>query len=699
MVATLRHLARDTDTKHITLGGQFDEIDRKIKQLGTQPSPDLCFLYFQKGMELLRMDRLDEGVSSLAKSEDIATAIGVPRADLNQIRFYLGVANLRIGETENCCATNNADSCILPIKGNGVHTRKNGSRQAMKYFLDVAEHPSGLEAQRFAIDAPAKWLLNLAAMTLGEYPEGVPEEYRCSDQIFRSQVDFPVFKNVLPEMSLPTENLCGGAISEDFNNDGYLDVYTTTFDPRGQSRMFLNGDGIRLSDVTTAANLEGIVGGLNAIQADYNNDGFIDIFVMRGAWQNIEGKHPNSLLMNNGDGTFTDVTFDVGLAETWAPTKTADWADYDNDGDVDLFIGNETTPGAETPSELYRNNADGTFTNFAKQAGIDVRIFAMGAVWGDYDHDRYPDLFISNGSEPGNNLLFHNQQNGTFKEVARKAGVERPLSSFATWFWDVNNDGNLDLFVTNSIGNVGVVAAHKMQMSIPPNTEMMGLYLGDGKGQFASRAKEYGLTAPTRPMGANFGDLNGDGYLEFYLATGDVPYEFLVPNLMFLNHQGQKFSDITMAGGFGHLQKGHGVSFTDLNDDGMTDVYVQLGGALRGDASHDALFQNPGFGTKSVNLKLIGTGTNRAAMGVRVRAIITENGQQRSVYRTVDSGGSFGANPLRVHIGIGMADRIDRLEIDWSDSGVQTIEEIPGDTRWIAVEGSEQLFRLPSQSR
>lgn len=692
MVAVLKRIAEETLDTHLTLGNQADGITARINSQGSLPTPELCYLYFQQGMSRLSLNQLQKGIESLQISNEIAMQIHAPRADLNQIRFYQGVAHLRLAETENCCATNNSDSCILPIKGEGIHTRKAGSQAAMRYFLDVLDHPSGLPEQQYAIDAPARWLLNLAAMTLGEYPESVPEQYRVSQDFFQSTETFPVFKNVLPQLHLQTENLCGGAISDDFDNDGMLDMFTTTFDPRGQSKFFRNASSGKLLDVTNEAGLTGILGGLNALQVDYNNDGFMDVFILRGAWQKNAGLHPNSLLQNNGDGTFTDVTFDVGLAKVWAPTKSADWADYDQDGDLDLFIGNETTPEAMDPSELYRNNGDGTFTEVATQAGVDVRVFVMGAVWGDYDQDHYPDLFISNGSIPGNNLLFHNRRDGTFEDVTLQAGVARPYSSFATWFWDINNDGNLDLYVTNSIENVGVVAAHQMKLPIPAGTETMGLYLGDGHGNFQDRAVEYGLTAPTRPMGANFGDLNGDGYLDFYLATGDVPYEFLVPNLMFLNSQGKQFRDITMAGGFGHLQKGHGVSFTDLNDDGMTDVYVQLGGAYLGDASHDALFENPGFATNWIKLTLVGRDSNRSAAGARVRVVIMENGQERSVYRHVDSGGSFGASPLKLTLGLGTATHVERIEIDWTNSATQVYENLPVNSSWIAVEGNPNLL-------
>ncbi|MEZ6121884.1 MAG: CRTAC1 family protein [Planctomycetaceae bacterium] len=695
MIAVLNALAKQADHRKSGLRSELQTIGKQIGK--GHPSADRCYQYFQQGLGYLRMNELRQGIVDLQESERLALQIDAPRCDLNQIRFYLGVAHLRVGETENCCARNNSDSCILPIRGEGLHTRKEGSEAAFRCFLDVVEHPSGLTEQEYAIDAPAMWLLNIAAMTLGRYPQDVPEAYRCPEKAFQSSETFPVFRNILPVLGLRTDNLCGGAVSDDFDNDGLLDVFTTTFDPRGQSLVFRNSPKQWLTDCTQEAGLIGICGGLNAIQTDFNNDGFVDLFVVRGAWKGAEGQHPNSLLRNNGDGTFSDVTFEVGLAEVWAPTKTADWADFDNDGNVDLFIGNETLPESPALSELYRNNGDGRFTDIAAAAGVNIGVFCMGAVWGDYDHDHFPDLFVSNGTAPGRNLLFHNQRNGTFQNVSQAAGVERPLASFATWFWDYNNDGNLDLYVANSIENIGFIAADLMGRKPPDGVETMGLYSGDGQGHFRNLADSAGLSLPTRPMGANFGDLNGDGFPDFYLATGDVPYEFLVPNLMFLNHGGTAFTNITMAGGFGHLQKGHGVSFTDLNNDGMTDVYVQLGGAFDGDAANDGLFLNPGFDSHWVVLNLAGIDSNRAAVGTRIRAVITEDGQERSIYRHVDSGGSFGANPLQVRIGIGKATKIERLEVEWSVSGqTQVFTDVSVNRTFTIVEGRHNLFAAPA---
>jgi hypothetical protein len=599
----------------------------------------------------------------------------------------LGVAYMRLGEDQNCCLQHNAESCILPIQGGGLHTNQEGSRNAIKYFLKVVNQPK--TEQTVLVQQASRWLLNIAYMTVGGYPEQVPEAHRLPTETFQSEIEFPRFENVAPKLNLDTFNLCGGAIVDDFDNDDYLDIVTCTWDVAGQMQFFRNNRDGTFSDRTKEAGLSGLFGGLNMVQADYNNDGNVDVLVLRGAWFSEWGQHPNSLLRNNGNGTFTDVTFDAGLGAVHYPTKTASWADYDNDGDVDLFIANETTERMHAPFQLFRNNGDGTFTDVAAQAGIVQTGFAMGTVWGDYNNDRYPDIYVAVGRPA---CLFRNNRDGTFTDVAQELGVLGPDSPFPTWFWDFNNDGALDLFASASSGPIGVLALNPLgvdrlasdpklralQTSTP--VEVMHLYQNDGSGGFTEVAKEQNLTYPAQPMGANFGDLDNDGFLDFYLATGDIFLHEIRPNVMFLNQRGKGFVNVTMAGGFGHLQKGHAVCFADIDNDGDQDVYIQMGGAYAADEFNDALFENPGFGNRWLTIKLEGRQSNRSGIGARIHATILEDGKERSVYRHVNSGGSFGCNPLRQTIGLGKADRLVRLEIFWPTTGrTQVFEDVPMD--------------------
>lgn len=599
-----------------------------------------------------------------------------------KVLFELGIAYLRYGETQNCCKRNHPESCILPISGGGVHENRKGSEEAIKCFTHILK----LTTPKDDLHLKSRWLLNIAWMTLGEYPDSVPEAYLIPSDAFESAVSIQKFTNIAQRMQIDTFNNCGGVIIEDFNGDHHLDLVVSSWDPRDPLKVFFSvGDGT-FRDASDDCGLNGICGGLNMVQADYDNDGDTDIFIMRGAWLGLFGKQPNSLLRNNGDETFTDVTLDVGMTEHY-PTQTAAWADFDNDGDLDLFIGNESDDQLSAPCQLYRNDGN-SFVDVAVQAGVADGGFVKGVTWGDFDGDRFPDLYVSN--QGGKNRLFQNQRDGTFKEMAKQAGVDGPSMSFPTWFWDFDNDGNLDIYVSVYAASIGDLAA--FHVGLEPKAERSCLFRGDGKGNFENVTMERGLSRPDATMGANFGDLDNDGYLDFYLGTGYPKYDSLMPSVMYLNRAGKEFTDVTSAGGFGNLQKGHAVAFADLDHDGDQDVFEQMGGAFPGDRFHDALYENPGLGNHWVTLKLEGTKSNRSAIGARICVEIKEEDSTRKIYRHVNSGGSFGSSPLTQTIGLGKATSIQTLEIFWPTTGeTQIFSGVNMERYYRVVEGKDEL--------
>jgi len=470
------------------------------------------------------------------------------------------------------------------------------------------------------------------------------------------------------------DDLAGGSITEDFDGDGLLDIMCSAMNWSSQLRFFRNnGDGT-FTERTAAAGLTDELGGLNIMQTDYNNDGWADVLVLRGGWQGVLGRQPLSLLKNNGNGTFTDVTEESGLLR-FHPTQTAVWFDYNGDGWLDLFVGNESTREEVGPCELFRNNGDGTFTECAAAAGMAVVGFVKGVACGDFNNDSRPDLYLSRLGEP--NLLFRNDGPKTpgntkgdwrFTDVTATAKVAEPIHSFPTWFFDYDNDGWLDLFVSGYfLNDVGMVAAD--YLGLPHNGERARLYRNNRDGTFADVTKESGLYKVLLAMGSNFGDLDNDGFLDFYLGTGDPDFSTLVPNRMFRNAGGKLFQDVTTAGGFGHLQKGHGISFADLNNDGQQDIYEVMGGAYSGDNYRNVLYANPGNNNHWIKLKLEGVRSNHAAVGARIRVEIETVQGRRSIYKTVNTGGSFGANPLRQEIGLGQAKSIRFVEVCWPTAG------------------------------
>ncbi len=580
---------------------------------------------------------------------------------------------LRLGEQENCLSNHNADSCLLPIQGGGIHQQQRGSRGAIAVLAELLEKsPSPYAA----------WLYNIAYMTLGEYPDQVPPQWRIPPAVFQSDYDIKRFPDVAGLLGLDIDDMSGGVVMDDFDGDGFLDLMISGSGLKSQLRYFHNqGDGT-FTELTDAAGLTGLTGGLNLIQGDYNNDGLIDVLVLRGGWLGQAGRYPDSLLRNNGDNTFTDVTEETGLLSLH-PDQTAVWFDYNGDGWLDIFVGNETVPGSGEvdPCQLFRNNGDGTFTECAAENGVAIVDWVKAVVTGDFNNDGRPDLYLS--SLVGPNILLRNdgpvgndkspKAKWSFTNVAAAAGVTEPNKSFSCWFFDYDNDGWLDLCVTGySIQNAGDILADYLGFA-PPQAERARLYHNNHDGTFQDVTKPAGLYKILHAMGANFGDLDNDGWLDFYVGTGDPALGTLIPNRMFRNDGGQRFQDVTTSGGFGQLQKGHAIAFGDLNNDGTQDIYSHLGGALTGDHYPSQLFANPGHGNHWLKLKLEGVQSNRPGLGARIKVVVRTEGGERAIHRVVGSGANFGASPLRQEIGLGQARSIVRVEIFWPRTGLTQV--------------------------
>ncbi len=309
--------------------------------------------------------------------------------------------------------------------------------------------------------------------------------------------------------------------------------------------------------------------------------------------------------------------------------------------------------------------------------------YTKAAAWGDYDNDGDLDLYVSNF---GPNRLYRNEGDGTFVDVAVELAVTAPeRESFATWFFDVDNDGDLDLFVADYRQQPYQVAASYFE--VPYEEGQPLLYLNDGAGRFSEISRRAGLTRPAMPMGANFGDLDNDGRLDIYLGTGEPDLASVMPNLMYRN-TGVGFEDVTFAGGFGHLQKGHGVAFGDIDNDGDQDILHQLGGFYPGDDYANALFENPGNEAHWSTLFLEGSRSNRFGIGARVEVVVLENGRRRSVHHQVGTGASFGSSSLRLETGLGAAESILEVRVMWPGSRqVQSVTGLELDRSYRIVEG------------
>ena len=628
---------------------------------------------------------VDTAISQLTKAHALLAPFAADFPDTVRPRLgleeMLGAAHLRRGEIQNCMLDPNAERCLFPVLAGGRHQQKAGVSAAAAQFqayLEVA--PADLEV---------RWLLNVAHMLLGTYPESVPPAHRLGPELFVSEHPLPRFVDVAGPARLGRTDIAGGTITDDFDGDGLLDVLFTSVDKCTPARLYRNTGAGGFEDRTAASGLEGQFGAINAIQADYDNDGHLDVLLLRGGW---EFAIRNSLLRNKGDGTFVDVTREAGLLSGDHLTHSAVWLDYDNDGWVDVFLGHELTK-----AQLLRNRGDGTFEDVTVKAGVAAFAVTKGVAAGDYDGNGYPDLYLSNMFNE--NFLFRNNGDGTFTEVGADAGVAEPRLSFPTWFFDYDNDGRLDIFVASYPNSLTEFVKHYLRQA--PAAETLKLYRNRGDGRFADVSAETGLGRVVPAMGANFGDLDNDGYLDMYLGTGTPSFSALMPNVMLRNDAGRRFQDVTAATGTGHLQKGHGVAFADLDNDGDEDVVVNLGGAVPGDNYADALFENPeaGKGNNWIAVRLTGVKSNRAAIGAAIRVNLKgATGGSALRYREVTSGGSFGANSLMQHIGLGPA-TIESLEIVWPVSRTkQAFRDVPVNS-FLTIREGDTAFKVVTPKR
>jgi hypothetical protein len=612
---------------------------------------------------------LEEIRSWLAEREPLA------QKWLYSLIYFQGISAMRLGENENCILCRGESSCIVPISKAAVHTKPEGSRAAIGFFSEYLE--------QFPDDIGVKWLLNVAHMTLGEYPGQVDSRQLLKlDRFLHSDVDIGKFRDVGHALGLDRFNQAGGGIMDDFDGDGLLDIVVTTMDPAGAMAIYRNkGDGT-FTDSSEAAGVTGQLGGLVCYQTDYNNDGRLDVYIPRGAW--LPHAVRPSLLRNDGAGRFSDVTQEAGLLDP-INSNAAAWADYDNDGWLDLFVACE-----KQANRLYHNRRDGTFEEVAMKAGVNGKgqEFYKGCTWIDYDNDRYPDLFVASMS--GLARLYHNKQDGSFSDVTGEMGIDGPRGGFACWTWDFDNDGWLDIFATSYDRSLSDVIRGLVGLKHAKSSSR--LFRNNGGKGFDNRIEAAGLDMVFAAMGCNFGDFDNDGWLDFYLGTGDPDLGTLVPNRMFKNVGGSRFVEITGSSGTGQLQKGHSVACGDWDNDGDVDIFIEMGGPLDGDRYHNIMFQNPGQGNHWLTVNLIGKTTNRAGIGARIK-VVTAGKEPLTLYRNVSSGSSFGANPLRQTIGLGKADRIALLQVDWPTSGTtQVFSDIPAN-RSIEITELEKEFK------
>ncbi len=655
-------------------------------------------LLHQIGLLKLYGGRYSEASLALQKARELGRPGDIAARDRAAMTALLGVVALRRGEVENALKYPGLASAEFPIAAQAIHALQSGSREAIKWF--------SLYLQEWPEDLRVRWLLNVAYMKLGEHPAKVPVEYLIRLDGFQSRAEVGRFENVAERAGLNVwgPNQAGGSVFDDFSGDQLPDLFIASLDTDRGASLFINrGDGT-FEDRSDRAGLAEQVHAANVVHADFDNDGDLDVVLLRGA-----GDRPMrlSLLANEGDGRFKDVTIPARLGEPIAAGAAA-WGDYDNDGWVDLFVcgeyrarkrdGETAAPDPRNRCRLYRNEGGVTFRDVAAAAGVVNDRCARGAAWGDYDDDGRLDLYVAN--ENAGSRLYHNEGAGRFRDVAPSLDVTGPQSGHCCWFWDLDNDGKLDLFVAER--QTGFAQTVALALLLPGETTSHPfVYRNLETGGFREISREAGLARPIPVLGANFGDFDNDGFLDLYAGNGWQGCSGLFPSTMLRNIDGGRFEDATTASHTGHMEKGQGISCADFDDDGDLDLFVQAGGLVPGDRSRNLLFRSVGHDHHWLKVRLVGTRTNRAGLGARIQVVVKSNdGRRRSIVRTVGNNSSSGGNSLVQLIGLSDSSRVAELEVRWPTSRTtQTFRDLRADQAIEITEGAAEyrVRRLPRE--
>ena len=539
-------------------------------------------------------------------------------------------------------------------------------------------------------------------MSLGA---AAPQGFRFESAAESAGLDFIHENGATSEKYLP-ETMGGGVLLFDYDGDGWTDILFVDSgrlgdsDPavEGEHRLYRNkGDGT-FSDATGPSGIRASGYGMGACAADYDNDGRVDLYVTSFS--------ANTLYRNTGQGRFADVTDAAGVAgESWS--SSCAFADIDNDGDVDLYAASYLDfsirnnkycgdPVADVriycdpnvyegvSDVLYRNNGDGTFDDISRESGIHTAEGkGLGVVFADYDLDGWVDIYVANDLVP--NFLFHNTGNGVFEEVGLLAGVAvggdgRPMSGMGTDMGDINGDELPDAFVTNM------------------DRETHNLYLNLGGGLFTETTFQSGVGAATLPYvgwGTAFADFDNDTDMDLAIANGavldNIDYfrdsTYAQQNLLLANDGNGDFEDVTdrAGSGFSIRKVSRGLAVGDLDNDGDLDIVIGNNGQ-----APELLRNDSPDGNNSLIIRVLGAASNRDGIGARLSLRVGD----RTLARQVKAGSSYlGQNDLRIHFGLGEAGTADRLEIAWPSGRIDVLEDLGANQILDIREGGEVVER------
>ncbi|MEE3233218.1 MAG: FG-GAP-like repeat-containing protein [Candidatus Latescibacterota bacterium] len=523
-----------------------------------------------------------------------------------------------------------------------------------------------------------RWQLQNLSKTMGKLLPGMSEKYRFPYKNIKKTSEVGIrFEEIGSDLGV--DKMDGGRSSAwaDFDGDGDLDLVAI-----GHPELaYYKNEVKHFVELSSKVGLNLPEGGIGAHVADYDNDGDPDLYITRDGWF---GGGAN-VLFNNETGQFSDVTDYAGAGDLGSGFCAA-WADYDKDGWLDIYIANGTGATGDSTNVLYKGSSEGRFIDVAFSAGVDHRGQSLSATWGDFDADSNADLYVCNFTEP--NVLYRNKGDGSFEDVSILAGVAAShIDGFITFPLDYNNDGALDIFVGNWSSFEEVLEDRALNHRAG-DRERPVLFKNNGNGVFIDVTESAGIARAEGTMSGAAADVDNDGWTDLYLGNGGPKMERRDPDVLYRNMSDGTFSDITDFVGLGHVGKSHGVTFADYDADGDSDLYVPSGGALSGDFWHNVLYRNEGSDGGFFVLRLEGRRSNRDGIGARVRLQCNSLVQTRFVESGNSFGNS---NSLELEFGLGDCENIAHVEIQWPSGQVDRFWEPPVNSWRIAVEGEEHL--------
>ena len=602
----------------------------------------------------------------------------------------LGVSWLRFGELRNCVDNHNSDSCLFPLSKLAQHRHREGAQKAVKYFET---------ALRIRATSHLVWLFNIAHQALGSPQNEIPKPWRLPRSALvaigsGSEPDgLKRMDDFAEALGLQSRQDTGGSNgqAQDFDGDGRLDLILGGRHACSPMKYY-RGTAEGFENLRFEPNAKAVIDSLgvtNVLAGDIDNDGDLDLYLVRGGWVkwNSGAKIFNELLINQGKGRFEKLSSGP-LNPEGNRSVAALFSDFDLDGWLDLFVCDE----AQGP-ELYRGGRMG-FRRTVKNGGITYQGVCKGAAAGDLDGDGRAELFLALYGQ--NNQLYRNRSNqeGIRFELDLKSEVsDKPHFAFPAAFADLNNDSHLDLVVGSyyrDVANYSRFVLGKRYVD-----EVSRIFLNDGQGQLEDRTAMLKFSNPAPVMGMGIADLNGDGWLDILLGTGSVSFGDLVPNLVFVNRGGREFVELGRELGMSSLQKGHGVVTGDLDGDLRSDILWVNGGTIPGDNFFPSVYRNSSNQNQWIGLELEGVTSNRSAIGAKVvieveapegraegradgpekpsdslqaSSVIQAKSRSKRIVRLVGSNTSFGSESLRLNIGLGRINKINRLTIHWPNS-------------------------------